>query len=168
MEKRSKDLLRNLIAELRRTLLGTWDEVGIPVRGDLDRELERMGVAPNGTGGDLMQLWGRRKAAEDPFVFFQANFSWLQNVEAADNLVNKVFPQIIKRVPKAVCCIFGQEAKDKVGENKDKLGMLKGENEKVLGVEKDNSSASSSNYTPILIILGLGLLGLGIYLRRKK
>jgi len=38
-----------VIAELCRTLLGTWDEAGNPVRGDLERELERLDVALDGT-----------------------------------------------------------------------------------------------------------------------
>ena len=56
MEKRQKDLLRALVAQLRHTLIGTWDEAGKPVRGDLDRELERLGVAPDGTLSPLDAL----------------------------------------------------------------------------------------------------------------
>ena len=49
MEKRSKDLLRNLVAKLRHTLLGTWDDAGELLRGDLNRELEQLGSAPDRT-----------------------------------------------------------------------------------------------------------------------
>ena len=45
MEKRHKDILRPLVAGLRRLLAGTADGTR---RGDLDRELERLGVAPDG------------------------------------------------------------------------------------------------------------------------
>jgi hypothetical protein len=45
MEKRHKDILRPLVAELRRTLTGTADGSR---RGDLDRALERLGIATDG------------------------------------------------------------------------------------------------------------------------
>jgi len=45
MEKRHKDILRTLVAELRRTLAGTADGSR---RGDLDRALERLGIATDG------------------------------------------------------------------------------------------------------------------------
>src|SRR6266508_4077824 len=48
MIKRHKDLLRPLVASLRTTLDGTASTHGVWQRGDLDRELERLGVAPDG------------------------------------------------------------------------------------------------------------------------
>ena len=45
MQKRYKDLLRSIVTDLRHTLSGN----GNGQRGDLDRELERLGVAPNGS-----------------------------------------------------------------------------------------------------------------------
>jgi hypothetical protein len=49
MLKRHKDLLRAIVAPLRTTLAGTAQADGAWQRGDLDRELERLGVAPDGT-----------------------------------------------------------------------------------------------------------------------
>lgn len=49
MLKRHKDLLRPLVANLRVTLAGTAGADGTWQRGDLDRELERLGIAPDGT-----------------------------------------------------------------------------------------------------------------------
>ena len=49
MLKRHKDLLRPLVANLRVTLAGTSGVDGTRQRGDLDRELERLGIAPDGT-----------------------------------------------------------------------------------------------------------------------
>jgi len=46
VDKRHKDILRPLVTGLRRTLVGAADG---SVRGDLDRELERLGIAPDGT-----------------------------------------------------------------------------------------------------------------------
>src|SRR6266536_3405079 len=49
MQKRHKDLMRTLVIELRHILVGTVASDGTVLRGDLDRELERLGIAPNGT-----------------------------------------------------------------------------------------------------------------------
>jgi hypothetical protein len=49
MLKRHKDLLRAIVGPLRTTLAGTAQADGAWVRGDLDRELERLGIAPDGT-----------------------------------------------------------------------------------------------------------------------
>ena len=45
MQKRLRDLLRIVVADLRHTLSGGPNGQ----RGDLDRELERLGIAPDGT-----------------------------------------------------------------------------------------------------------------------
>jgi hypothetical protein len=49
MLKRYKDLMRTLVSELRHILVGTTATDGTIIRGDLDRELERLGIAPDGT-----------------------------------------------------------------------------------------------------------------------
>jgi hypothetical protein len=48
MDKRHKDLLRRTVGDLRRALAGGEDARGEWQRGDLDRELERLGIAPDG------------------------------------------------------------------------------------------------------------------------
>jgi len=57
MEKQQKDLLRNLITELRHTLLGWWDNEGRHHRGDLDRELDGYDFAAL---GDVLAREGRK------------------------------------------------------------------------------------------------------------
>ncbi len=50
MQKRHKDLLRALVRELRHKLVGSISPIdGQIERGNLDRELERLGIAPDGT-----------------------------------------------------------------------------------------------------------------------
>ena len=53
MLKPHKDLLRSLVTDLRHTLDGAYDEAApdgrTRIRGDLDRELERIGIAPDGS-----------------------------------------------------------------------------------------------------------------------
>lgn len=48
MLKQHKDILAAVIRDLRRDLLGTTEKDGAEVRGDLDRELERLGVLRDG------------------------------------------------------------------------------------------------------------------------
>ncbi len=48
MEKRHKDIMRVLIRKLRYVLIGTPSEAGV-LPGSLDRELERIGIASDGT-----------------------------------------------------------------------------------------------------------------------
>lgn len=75
-----------------------------------------VGVVPNGAGEDLMKVLSERNPEKEPTIFFQANFSWLQNIEAAKNLVNKVFPLIKKEFKSAKCWIAGQAALNKIGD----------------------------------------------------
>ena len=49
MQKRHKDLMRTLVTELRHILVGSIAPDGTSIRGDLDRELERLGISPDGT-----------------------------------------------------------------------------------------------------------------------
>ncbi len=92
-------------------------------------------VVPNGAGEDLMAVWQKRKPQVPPTVFFQANFSWLQNVEAASNLVNHIFPLIKKKIPQVKCWIVGQSAKEKVGNLKNKdIEIIDLENSDIKGV----------------------------------
>lgn len=73
-------------------------------------------IVPNGVGEDLMNLWEKEKTIpEKPIVFFQGNFLWLQNTEAAKILAYEIFPKIRKEIPKASCRIVGQGAKEKIG-----------------------------------------------------
>ena len=72
-------------------------------------------VVPNGAGEDLLAVWSQRKKNPKPIVFFQANFLWLQNVEAAILLAEGIFPLIKKKIPQASCWIVGQAAREKIG-----------------------------------------------------
>lgn len=73
-------------------------------------------VVPNGAGEDLLSLWGEKKAKKEPLVFFQGNFLWLQNTEAARILALKIFPLVQEKIPEVSCLIAGQGAKEKIGD----------------------------------------------------
>jgi len=75
-----------------------------------------VGVVPNGAGEDLIGVWGKKEPPKNPIIFFQANFFWLQNVEAARNLKENVFPLIKEKIKEAECWISGQVARQKIGD----------------------------------------------------
>lgn len=76
----------------------------------------KVNAVPNGVGEDLMSLLSEKKTvSKKPVIFFQGNFHWLQNTEAAQILAQKIFPLIKKEVPQAVCQIAGQMAQEKIG-----------------------------------------------------
>jgi glycosyltransferase involved in cell wall biosynthesis len=72
----------------------------------------------------------KEKDFDSPSIFFQGNFFWLQNVEAAMFIVNKIYPLLIKELPDVKVVIAGQNAK--------KLGNLINKNIKIINIEPDN------------------------------
>jgi glycosyltransferase involved in cell wall biosynthesis len=76
----------------------------------------KVDVVPNGVGEDLTSLFNEKKTIpKKPVIFFQGNFHWLQNTEAAQILAQKIFPLIRKEIPQAVCRIAGQMAQKEIG-----------------------------------------------------
>ena len=63
-------------------------------------------IVPNGI--DMNYFLGKkRESSASPRVLYVGNFTWLQNIEAAELLVNKVWPKIKKRGPGAKLWIVG-------------------------------------------------------------
>jgi len=96
-------------------------------------------VVPNGAGEELMEVWGKRRPEKEPTVFFQANFDWLQNIEAAQNLVENVFPLIKERIDSAQCWIVGQKAAEKIG-------YLKRDGVKIINLETSDTASVVDAY----------------------
>src|SRR3989344_1738090 len=71
-------------------------------------------IIPNGAGEDLITIFDEKKK-QRPIFLYQGNFSWLQNVEAAQFLAKDIFPKIKKQIPEAICYIAGQLARKKIG-----------------------------------------------------
>jgi len=72
-------------------------------------------IIPNGAGEDLIHVFKKDKIVEQPIFLYVGNFFWLQNIEAAKILAEKIFPQIKKQISTSICYIAGQEAKNKIG-----------------------------------------------------
>lgn len=72
-----------------------------------------VGLVPNGVSLDFFKIKGTWKD-KNPKILFVANFKWLQNVEAAELLLNEVFPLIHKKNPKVKVWIVGQHIPEEI------------------------------------------------------
>lgn len=68
-------------------------------------------VIPNGAGEDMIAERLERKDFKKTQLLFQGNFSWLQNVEAANYLTEQIYPSLKKKFPHVKLVIAGQSAK---------------------------------------------------------
>lgn len=68
-------------------------------------------IVPNGVDIKFFskRIIGRSK---DPIILYLGNFTWLQNREAVNVLVNQVWPKIKQQIPNAKLWIVGKNAKD--------------------------------------------------------
>lgn len=63
-------------------------------------------IVPNGIDEKYF-LAKKRETAKPPRVLYVGNFTWLQNIEAVEDLVNHVWPKIKKAVPNIKLWIVG-------------------------------------------------------------
>lgn len=104
-----------------RTFWKRANVVGAVSKDDTDKMKELIPelhtvIIPNAAGEDLLRVYEERKAKIEPIFLYQGNFSWLQNIEAAQILIRDIFPEILKKVPNARCIIAGQRAQEKLGD----------------------------------------------------
>lgn len=122
--------------------------VGAVSQADKDRMLKilpglKIEIIPNAAGEDLFNLYKKERRLVEPVYLYQGNFSWLQNVEAADILAKIIVPKIKHKIKGAKCIIAGQKANEKIGHLK-KLGVqiidiLPGDTSAVIEVYKKAS-----------------------------
>lgn len=67
-------------------------------------------IVPNGVDSKYFGLKVAEKE-KDPIILYLGNFTWLQNREAVDVLIKKVWPKIHQELPNAKLWIIGKEAK---------------------------------------------------------
>jgi glycosyltransferase involved in cell wall biosynthesis len=70
-------------------------------------------VIPNGIDADYF-VEKKVKKKTPPRVLFVGNFKWLQNIEAADILINKIWPKIVKEVSGARLWIVGMNIPERI------------------------------------------------------
>ena len=67
----------------------------------------KVGLVPNGVNLEFFKI-KERWEEKNPRILFVANFKWLQNVEAAELLLEKVFPIVREHYPSSKMWIVGQ------------------------------------------------------------
>lgn len=67
-------------------------------------------IVPNGVDSEYFSAKVVEKS-KDPIILYLGNFTWLQNREAVDILVRRIWPQIRKKFPRAKLWIIGKDAK---------------------------------------------------------
>ena len=67
-------------------------------------------IIPNGAGDEMIVKKLPKKNLKKPTLLFQGNFYWLQNVEAANFLIKKIYPLLKKTVHQSKLIISGQKA----------------------------------------------------------
>lgn len=82
----------------------------------LSSDLE-VGLVPNGVNLSFFRVKTNWKS-EEPRILFVANFKWLQNVEAAQLLLDEVFPHIRKSNKNARVWIVGQHIPESLSKRK--------------------------------------------------
>ncbi len=95
-----------------------------------EEPLLKTSIIPNCVGDEMIIEKLEEKDLGSPTIFFQGNFFWLQNVEAAKFIVDQIYPQLVKELPKVKIIIAGQNAK--------KLGDLIDKSIKIINIEPDN------------------------------
>lgn len=71
-------------------------------------------IIPNGAGDEMFVTKFPQLDVKNPKLLFIGNFFWLQNVEAAEYLINKIFPLLQKVLPNAKLIIAGQNGSTKL------------------------------------------------------
>lgn len=95
-----------------------------------EEPLLKTSIIPNCVGDEMIIDKLEEKDLQSPTIFFQGNFFWLQNVEAAKFIIDQIYPQLVKELPKVKIIIAGQNAK--------KLGDLIDKSIKIINIEPDN------------------------------
>lgn len=67
-------------------------------------------IIPNGAGDEMFVKSLPEKTLDKPTLLFIGNFFWLQNKEAANYLVNKIYPLLKKDLKNFSLIVAGQEA----------------------------------------------------------
>lgn len=71
-------------------------------------------IVPNGAGDEMFAHRLHEKKLIKPLILFMGNFSWLQNVEAADFLIKHVFPLLSNEIPEVNIIVAGQQVRRKI------------------------------------------------------
>lgn len=131
-----------------------------------EEPLLKTSIIPNCVGDEMIINKLEKKDLKSPAIFFQGNFFWLQNVEAAKFIINKIYPQLIKELPYVKVIIAGQNAKklgDMINKNINIVNIEPNDIDKVKELFKKNSLFIAPIFGPggtrlkILAAMGSGM-----------
>jgi glycosyltransferase involved in cell wall biosynthesis len=108
----------------------------------IEREVGRStntSVVANGVDLDFFSHV-KKKLPKDPTVLFVGTFKWLPNIEAVDEIVKKIWPLVIAKLPNAKLKIVGFSPTAKI------KGYSKDSSIKVLGAIKDIRDAFATSH----------------------
>lgn len=71
-------------------------------------------IIPNGAGDEMFVSRLPQKNLKKPVLLFMGNFFWLQNTEAAQYLIEELFPQLREIIPGIQLEVAGQNATQKL------------------------------------------------------
>jgi polysaccharide biosynthesis protein PslH len=74
----------------------------------------KINIVPNGIDTEYFSKKATVDNSTSPRVLYVGNFKWLQNAEAAEILINNVWPEIKKNIPNAVLWIVGKDITDNI------------------------------------------------------
>lgn len=94
-------------------LVGTVSETDKKLINRLEPQIKPV-VVPNGAGDEIIAKYLTPKTLKSPIILFLGNFYWLQNTEAANFLLKKIFPLLQKDFPDINLIIAGQGAKNRI------------------------------------------------------
>lgn len=103
-------------------------------------------IIPNGAGDEMFVKSLPEKDLKKPTLLFVGNFSWLQNTEAVEYLMRKVFPKIQKLYPNIELIIAGQNVSTK-------LTYSQKENIKIIDIKPDDSITIKELYKSCTIFI---------------
>lgn len=70
----------------------------------------KVDIVPNGVDSEFFAKKVKERS-KDPVILYLGNFTWLQNREAVEVLVSKIWPTVASKIPNAKLWIIGKDAK---------------------------------------------------------
>jgi glycosyltransferase involved in cell wall biosynthesis len=129
----------------RAYLVGTVSESDKKKIEKLEPEIKPV-VIPNGAGDDMFVDKLVEKDIKNPTLLFVGSFFWLQNTEAAQYLIQKIYPKLIKVLPDIKIVIAGQNAAKK-------LPPVQDDHIKIVDVAQDDTHTIESWYKKATLLI---------------
>lgn len=112
-------------------LVGTMSESDRKTVSQLEPTIKPV-IIPNGAGEDMIVDILKPKSLRKPTLLFVGNFFWLQNTEAAQYLIDEIYPEVNKSIPQLNILIAGQNARNK-------LHISNSKKIKIIDIDPNNS-----------------------------